>query len=73
MIADLFTTIGSAITEFVKVIAAGFTSIMPIFYNATGEDKGFTLLGTLLVISAGVALVYWLFYFIRSLTHVNIK
>ena len=46
---------------------------MPIFYNATGEDKGFTLLGTLLVISAGVALVYWLFYFIRSLTHVNIK
>ena len=46
---------------------------MPIFYVATGETKGFTLLGTLLVISAGVALVYWLFYFIRSLTHVNIK
>ncbi len=73
MIADLFTTIGTAITSFINVIAQGFTEIMPIFYVASGESKGFTLLGTLLVISAGVALVYWLFYFIRSLTHVNIK
>lgn len=73
MIADVFTTIGTAITEFIKVLASGFTEILPIFYVSTGETKGFTLIGTLVMISAGVALVYWLFYFIRSLTHINIK
>lgn len=73
MIADIFTTIGTAITEFIKILATGFTEIIPIFYTSTGETKGFTLVGTLVLISAGVALVYWLFYFIRSLTRVNIK
>lgn len=69
MIGQIFQNIGLAVTQFITVISSGFTSMMPVFYG----DDGFTLLGTLLLISAGVALVYWLFYFIRSLCHVNIK
>ena len=70
MIGQIFQNIGVAVTQFISVIVSGFTSIMPVFY---AEEGGFTLLGTLLLIGAGVALVYWLFYFIRSLCHVNIK
>ena len=70
MIGQIFQNIGVAATQFISVIVSGFTSIMPVFY---AEEGGFTLLGTLLLISAGVGLVYWLFYFIRSLCHVNIK
>lgn len=70
MIGQIFQNIGIAVTQFITVIVNGFTSIMPVFY---ADEGGFTLLGTLLLISAGVALVYWLFYFIRSLCHVNIK
>lgn len=70
MITKIFETIGTAISEFLKVLTSGFTNVMPIFYN---ETDGFTLIGTLTLIGAGVGLVYWLFYFIRSLTRVNIK
>ena len=70
MIGAIFQEIGTAVTQFISIIASGFTSMMPVFY---AEEGGFTLLGTLLLVSAGVALVYWLFYFIRSLCRVNVK
>lgn len=70
MIGQIFQNIGVAVTQLITVLTSGFTSMMPIFYDA---ENGFTLVGTLLLIGAGVGLTYWLFYFIRSLTRVNIK
>lgn len=74
-VADIFKIVGDAVTAFISVVASGITSIVSIFYTpAAGETPGgFTFIGTLLLIGAGVGLVYWVFYLIMKLCRVNVK
>lgn len=74
-VADIFKVIGDAVTAFVGVLANCFNSIVSIFY-AAGSDGGagkFTFVGILLLVGAGVGLVYWVFYLIMKLCRVNVK
>ena len=74
-VAQIFKVVGDAVTAFISVMANGITSIVSIFYTAgSGETPGsFTFIGTLLLIGAGVGLVYWVFYLIMKLCRVNVK
>lgn len=75
MISEIFQTIGEAITAFAQALASGVTSITSMFYTpGSGSDPGsMTFLGTLLLIAAGVGIVYWAFYLIRNLLRVGVK
>lgn len=70
MISAIFTTIGSVMTAFVGVLGTAWTSLIALFYNAT---DGLTDVGILLLITAGVGLVWGGFYFIRSLIRVRVR
>lgn len=63
MINAIFTTIGSAVTAFAGTMTNAASSMVSVFY----DSEGLTTLGTLLLISAGVGLVYWAFRLIRGL------
>lgn len=70
MVSDIFETIGSAISGVLDNMGSVFSNITSLFYTpaGTGETSGhFTFLGILLLITAGVALVYWAFRLIRGL------
>ena len=74
MVVDLFKVIGDAVTAFLKIIIDGVNAMVPLLYNTgEGATHGFTIFGTLLLVGGGVALVYWLFYLIKSLTRINVK
>ena len=70
LITDIFATIGTAITEFAKVLGNGFTSLLEIFYKS-GEGGGLTPVGILSLIGLGVGIVYWAFRLVRSLIHMR--
>lgn len=70
MISAIFTTIASVMTAFVGVLGTAWNSLIALFYNAT---DGLTDVGTLLLITAGVGLVWGGFYFIRSLIRVRVR
>ena len=70
MVSDIFETIGSAISGVLDNMGDVFSNITSLFYApATGTETSghFTFLGILLLITAGVALVYWAFRLIRGL------
>ena len=64
MISAIFTAIGNAVTSFAGVLGNGFTSLLAIFYNST---DGLTPVGLLMLIGAGIGIVYWAFALVRSL------
>ena len=76
MITDIFGVITQAITSFGQALSSAVTAITGMFYTApTGSATSgeFTFLGYLMLISAGVAIVYWAFYLIRGALHVGVK
>lgn len=66
MIADIFSTIGQAITAFANQLSSAVTSVAGMFYDSS-ENGGLTFLGTLLLIAVGIGVVYWVFRLIRGL------
>lgn len=66
MIADIFQTIGDAVTAFATALSNAVSSVTSMFYTS-GENGGLTVLGTLALIAVGVGLVYWGFRLIRGL------
>lgn len=66
MINDIFTAVGEAVTGFSGALASSITSVTSMFYTS-GENGGFTVLGTLLLIAVGVGLVYFAFRLIKGL------
>ena len=75
MISDIFSTIGQAVTAFANQLASAITSITALFYTPgeSGAAGQMTFLGTLLLIAAGVGLVYWAFYVVRNLLRIGVK
>ena len=63
IVTDIFNTIGQAITGFATVVGNGFDGVIGIFYG----DEGLTLVGTLSLITLGVAVVYWAFRLVMRL------
>lgn len=66
MIAEIFQTIGDAISAFASSLSSAVTSVTALFYTS-GENGGLTFLGTLLLIAVGVGVVYWVFRLIKGL------
>lgn len=64
MVAKIFETITSVITQFVNSLSSALNGVIDIFYV---EETGLTVLGTLLLISLGMGIVYWGFRLIRNL------
>lgn len=67
IITDIFAALVSIVNGFVSVLVAGFDGIIQIFYDASPEGGGLTVLGVLLLIGLGMGLVYFVFRFIRGL------
>lgn len=69
MIAEIFTTITTAITNFASAVGSAITSVAAMFYDpAANSGAGeITFLGTLLLIGVGCAVVYWGFRLIKGL------
>lgn len=63
IVNDIFETIGAVITNFAQVVGNGFSGVISIFYN----EGGLTLVGTLSLITLGVAVVYWAFRLVMRL------
>lgn len=68
MINDIFGAIGDSVTAFSTALSSSVSSITSMFYT-TGENGGLTVLGTLVLITVGVGLVYWAFRLIKGLLH----
>lgn len=66
IITSMFEVITNVITNFTSSLSSAITSITSIFYTS-GENGGFTLVGTLLLVAVGVGLVYWAFRLIKGL------
>ena len=69
MIGQIFNTIQSAVTSFITTLISAVNGIVTLFWTAPTETGGtgeLTFLGTIMLIGAGVGLVYWAFYFIRN-------
>lgn len=67
MVSAIFSGITEAVTAFIGTVNSGVTSIVSLFYVASGESAGLTILGTLTCIVVGVGLVYWLFRLIMGM------
>lgn len=65
MVADIFEVISSAVTSFASALASAVTSITALFYDSTAGAM--TFLGVLLLIGAGVGLIYFVVRWISSL------
>lgn len=64
MIAAIFKAIQDGVTGFVGVLQSAFSSVGQMFISS---DNELTFLGTLLLIAAGVGIVYFGFRLIKSL------
>lgn len=75
MLGSIFDVIGQAITNFLNTLTSVFGGVTNLFYDATANEGagGMTVLGTLILIGAGVGIVYWGFYLIKRLATVNVK
>lgn len=69
MVAAIFTAIGSAITAFAGILGNAFSSMVTLFWDGTA----LTEVGTLLLIAAGVGLVWGAFAFVRALIRVKTR
>ena len=69
MVGAIFQTVTTVITQFLTSLSTAFTGITSLFYN----EEQLTFLGTMLLIGAGVGLVYWVFYVIMRLVRIDIK
>lgn len=71
MVSTIFEVIGQAVTSFVSVLSNGVSAITPMFYTAADGNNpaSMTFLGTLLLIAAGIGIVYWAFRLIRGLVY----
>lgn len=69
IVQTIFEVIGQAVTSFVTTLASAVNGITSLFYvEATeGNPAHMTFLGVLLLIAAGVGLVYWAFRLIKGL------
>jgi len=70
IIQVIFEVIRSAVTSFVSTLTSAISGITELFYVAPSgtETTGhMTFLGVLLLIAAGVGLVYWAFRLIKGL------
>lgn len=69
MVSAIFTAIGNAITAFAGILGNAFSSMVSLFWNGTA----LTDVGVLLLIGAGVGLVWGAFAFIRALVRVRAR
>ena len=69
MVSAIFTAIGNAMTSFVGILGNGFSGLVSLFWDGTA----LTEVGILLLISAGVSLIWGGFMFIRSLIRVRAR
>lgn len=70
MVAQMFETIGDALTAFMQVLKEGFDGIIGLVWNAT--DTTLTPLGVILLIGLGVGVCYFVLSFvIRAIRNVG--
>lgn len=69
MVQTIFETITNAITEFVGSLGAAVGGIVELFYKTTEGGGELTFLGTLMLILAGIGIVYGVFRLIRALLY----
>lgn len=69
MIAAIFTAIGNVITSFGGVIGQGFSSAVALFWSGTA----LTDTGTLMLIGAGIALVWFAVTLIMRLIRPRVR
>lgn len=69
LVTTIFAVITQAVTSFVSSLGAALNGMTSLFYTApSGSGSGqMTFLGTLLLIAAGIGIVYWAFRLIRAL------
>ncbi len=65
LVTAVFDGAGDAVTGFTGVLNDGMTGVSSLFWNGTS----LTMLGTLLVASIGIGVVYFGFRLIKSLLH----
>lgn len=66
VISELLQIVGQWITGVFGWITSAFTGVLEIFYT-TGENGGFTVLGTLLLLGLAMSLVFFALKYIRGL------
>lgn len=64
MIAAIFKAVQDGVTGFIGVLQSAFSGVGGMFISDTNE---LTFLGTLLLIAAGVGIVYFGFRLVKSL------
>lgn len=64
IVTSIFEVIGEAVESFATMLGSAVTSITSLFYNA---ESGFTFVGVLVLIAAGIGIVYWVVRLIRGL------
>lgn len=64
MIAKFWEAVVEVITGFTNALIGAFSNLTELFYN---DEKGFTVVGQLLLIGLGMGIVYFAFRFIRAL------
>lgn len=69
MVQSIFETITDAITNFVTSLGAAVSGIVDLFYTTGTEGGELTFLGTLMLILAGIGIVYGVFKLIRALLY----
>lgn len=67
-VTAIFQTITSAVTSFVNTLGQAISGITNLFWT-TGENAGPTFLGVLMLILAGIGIVYGAFRLIRGLIY----
>lgn len=64
IVSSMFEVISSAVTAFVSAFGNALTSVSTLLYT---EADGFTLIGTLVLITVGVGLVYFAWRLVKGL------
>lgn len=64
MVAAIFKAVQDGVTGFIGVLTSAFSGVGALFISDTNE---LTFLGTLLLIAAGVGIVYFGFRLVKSL------
>lgn len=67
MIAAIFNAIKEGITGFTSALSDVFNGLESMFITTSGSTPTLTFLGTLILITAGVGIVYWAFRMIKGL------
>lgn len=69
MIAQIFETISTAITQFASSVGNAVSGVASLFYDPTANSGAgeITFLGTLALIGVGAGLVYWAFRLVKGL------